>query len=192
MTGYRAAAPPGSGPPTRRGRPAAERDATQAAGDQASTARVPGPSDETSCSTCGTRLSHIAVDQGLNGFPVVPGSRATATAAAADPAGGPVTGPSYAGVPAAADVRGHIDRAWQGGYVAGWHAGHDVGAARVLIHGPVPALSPGYVDWRARLTADPVCPARCRRCSACVRQAAVTRNRAAYGCDDYPGSRVAA
>jgi hypothetical protein len=80
---------------------------------------------------------------------------------------------------------------WPAGYAYGFGVGVDVGAARILIHGAVPDLSPQYKAWRRRLDAEPECARRCGRCSACVRQAAVARNRAAYGSDDYPGTGVA-
>jgi hypothetical protein len=80
-------------------------------------------------------------------------------------------------------------KGWPDGYAAGFGVGVDVGAARVLIHGPMPDHSPQYKAWRRRLEAPPVCARRCGRCSACIRIAAVSRNRTAYGADDFP-SRV--
>jgi hypothetical protein len=63
---------------------------------------------------------------------------------------------------------GHLD-GYGEGYAAGLALGLDLGASRVLIHGPIPDLSPGYRKWKDRLSAEPECPRRCRRCSACVR-----------------------
>lgn len=55
------------------------------------------------------------------------------------------------------------------GYRDGFEVGRDIGAAHVLIHGPIPDLSPEYAAWRSRLEAAPECARRCGRCSACVR-----------------------
>jgi hypothetical protein len=74
---------------------------------------------------------------------------------------------------------GRID-GWAAGYRAGFSAGADVGAARVLIHGPIPDLSPGYVDWRATLDGDPCTDPKCGACK--VRRDWLTE----HG-DDLPG-----
>lgn len=96
-----------------------------------------------------------------------------------------VTGPSFAGVPEAADVRVHVDRAWRDGYRTGWDAGADVGAGRVMIGlragwPDLTALSPTYRQWRAQVEAGPCDDRRCGACT--VRRDALSRY-----VGDFPG-----
>ena len=90
------------------------------------------------------------------------------------------------------DRHGFLD-GYADGYRGGFDVGHDVGAARILLHGPVPELSPAYVDHRrrSRLDNSPCGQPRCRRCARCIRAAAVAMNRRLYGSDDHPGTGLA-
>jgi hypothetical protein len=81
---------------------------------------------------------------------------------------------------------------WETGYRRGWHDGqreeHDgwmaaLGACRRTVKRPTAA------ELAARRAADRACV--CDRCSACIRRAAIERNRERYGADDYPGAVVA-
>jgi hypothetical protein len=78
---------------------------------------------------------------------------------------------------------------WETGYRRGWLEGqraeHDgwmsaLGTCRRTMRQPT------HAELVARRAADRACV--CGNCSACVRRAAVERNRARYGADDYPGS----
>jgi hypothetical protein len=83
----------------------------------------------------------------------------------------------------------HMHRlGFERGYRVGWLAGqreeHDgwlavLGACRKTMQQPT------AVELVVRRAADRAC--RCEHCSACARRAAMQRNRARYGTDNYPG-----
>lgn len=62
-------------------------------------------------------------------------------------------------------LRDGVAAGYAEGYRDGFEAGLDVGACRVLIHGPIPDLSPQYGAWRRRLDAGPCPDPRCVPCS---------------------------
>jgi hypothetical protein len=77
---------------------------------------------------------------------------------------------------------------YERGYRVGWHEGqraeHDgwvavLGACRRTMRQPTAA------ELAVRRAADRACV--CGNCSACIRRAAVARNRLRYGADNYPG-----
>lgn len=79
----------------------------------------------------------------------------------------------------------------------GYHTGLIDGRALVMAHigqagqdviaGGLPILRhPTHAELTVRRTTVRDC--RCRRCSACIRCVAVSRNRERYGTDDYPGT----
>jgi hypothetical protein len=76
------------------------------------------------------------------------------------------------------------ERGYRVGWLAGQRAEHDgwlavLGACRRTMRQPTAA------ELVVRRAADRACV--CGNCSACIRRAAVERNRAKYGQDDYPG-----
>jgi hypothetical protein len=94
----------------------------------------------------------------------------------------------------AARVQGHglgREEGYAAGYADGFDAGQDVGAARaLLLMEQTPDVRPrsrAYAEHRARTALDDApCTDRCRRCSRCVRAAAVETNQRLYGQADMP------
>lgn len=94
---------------------------------------------------------------------------------------------------------------WAEGYRAGFGSGAEVAGTRLLLGiehalrrvAPGRALDlfaglpdvAGYLDYRRRTAwSDDPCPARCGRCSSCIRAAAVAGNLARHGRPDFPGT----
>jgi hypothetical protein len=74
------------------------------------------------------------------------------------------------------------------GYSQGWDAHGEMvdawlGVTRAALKAPTRDELAERRQYR-----DDQCPTRCDRCSRCVRAAAVLRNRARHGQDDYPGA----